>query len=222
MAESSPAHARRKPETLCKQARRAQSGNPLGPPRRDKVEDDALEKTIQKHLDEHLWLLAPSWERATATEYMERRVAAEFSGVDAEMPDEVRNGRVDIKYRTSSGKHVIVELKRSSVTTETADLLGQVDRYRWALRKLLEEAGDSNPSIETGCVVGKPLRDWSGPDGRRESANALHAKHIRVMTYSGLIGNAARAYQAYIDESRKARHIIQILDRIDEEVATGS
>ena len=187
-----------------------------------KVEDDALEKTIQEHLFHHLWLLDPSWERATATEYMESRVASEFAGVDAEMPEDMKRGRVDIKYRTTSGKHVIVELKRGSVTTETADLLRQVDRYRHALRVLLQETGEPNPNIDTVCVVGKPLRDWTAPNGRRESDDTLRPKGIRVLTYGELIQNAERAYQSFLDESRKARHIIQILDRIDEEVAEAS
>ena len=187
-----------------------------------KVEDDALEKTIQEHLFEHLWLLDPSWERATATEYMESRVASEFADVDAEMPEDMRRGRVDIKYRTASGKHVIVELKRGSVTTETADLLRQVDRYRQALRVLLQEIGEPNPNIDTVCVVGRPLRDWAVANGRRESEDTLRPKGIRVLTYGELIENAQRAYQSYLDESRKARHIIQILDRIDEEIAAAS
>ena len=187
----------------------------------DKVDDDALEKTIQKHLFEHLWLLDASWERATGTPYMEKRVVSEFDSINAKLPEEVRSGRVDIKYRTSSGKHVIIELKRSSVTTNTATLLGQVDRYREALRRVLSEAGQQNPNIDTVCVVGKPLRDWKNPRGRQESEDTLRPKGIRVLTYTELIRNAEKAYQSYVDESRKVSHIVQILDRIDEEIAAS-
>ena len=187
----------------------------------DKVDDDVLEKTIQKHLFEHLWLLDPSWERATGTAHMEKRVVSEFEAIDAKLPADVSKGRVDIKYRMSSGKHVIIELKRSSVKTDTATLLGQVDRYREALRRVLNEAGQQNPDIETVCVVGKPLRDWSDSGRRRESDDTLRPKGIRVLTYTELIRNAEKAYQSYIDESRKVSHIVQILDRIDQEIAAS-
>ena len=187
----------------------------------DKVDDDALEKTIQQHLFEHLWLLDPSWERATGTPYMEKSVIAEFDGINAKLPAEERRGRVDIKYRTSSGKHVIIELKRSSVTTSTATLLGQVDRYRDALRRVLDKAGEKHPNIETVCVVGKPLRDWKTPRRRQESEDTLRPKGIRVLTYNELIKNAEKAYQSYIDESRSISHLVQILDRIDEEIAAS-
>ena len=187
----------------------------------DKVDDDALEKTIQQHLFEHLWLLDPSWERATGTARMEKRVVSEFAAIDAKLPEDVRRGRVDIKYRTSSGKHVIIELKRSSVTTDTATLLGQVDRYRDALRQVLSEAGQQNPNIESVCVVGKPLRDWKDSGQRRESEDTLRPKGIRVLTYNELIRNAEKAYQSYVDESRKVSHLVQILDRIDDEIAAS-
>ena len=184
----------------------------------DKVDDDALEKTIQKHLFEHLWLLDPSWERATGTPYMEKSVISEFNRIDAKLPEDERRGRVDIKYRTSSGKHVIIELKRSSVTTDTSKLLGQVERYRQALLGVLKQTGESNPNIETVCVVGRPLQDWGNPAGQQESAATLRPKGIRVLTYKELIQNAEKAYQSYIDQSREVSHLVQILDRIDEEV----
>ena len=187
----------------------------------DKVDDDALEKTIQEHLFEHLWLLDPSWERATGTPYMEKSVISEFNRIDAKLPEEERRGRVDIKYRTSSGKHVIIELKRSSVTTDTSTLLGQVDSYRQALRRVLNETGEQTPNIETVCVVGKPLRDWGNPGGQQESADTLRPKGIRVLTYKELIQNAEKAYQSYIHQSRRVSHLVQILDRIDEEVGAS-
>lgn len=183
----------------------------------DKVDDDALERTIQEHLFEHLWLLDPSWERATGTQHMEKSVTSEFKKIDAILP-KAKEGRIDIKYQTSSGKHVIIELKRSNVVTSTVKLLDQVDRYRTALKEVLAHSGEDNPNIETICVVGKSLQDWQNPGARRESEDMLRVKGIRILTYSELIKNAEKAYQSYVDESRKVSRIIQILDRIDEEV----
>jgi len=78
------------------------------------VNDDALEKAIQQHLFKHLWLLDPSWERATGTEYMEQQVDTEFKKLNAKLTKEEKEGRVDIKYATRVGpSHLIIELKRA-------------------------------------------------------------------------------------------------------------
>lgn len=79
------------------------------------VDDNAKEKVLQEHIFTHLWLLDPSWERATNDTFMEGRVESIFgtaSGV--QLTDAERAGRLDIKYKQVAGKHVIVELKRSN------------------------------------------------------------------------------------------------------------
>jgi hypothetical protein len=82
-----------------------------------KVEAKAREKVLQKHLYQNLWLLDPAWERATDTEYMEKRVAHEFGKVTAKMSKEEKKGRYDIKYKKNSGKHIIIELKKAERDT---------------------------------------------------------------------------------------------------------
>ena len=42
------------------------------------VDDNALEKVIQEHIYTHLWLLDPSWDRATETPSMEKTVREDF------------------------------------------------------------------------------------------------------------------------------------------------
>ncbi len=180
------------------------------------VDENARERVIQEHVFDHLWLLDPSWERATATEYMEQRVSTAFQDVDAGLSEEEKSGRVDIRYRTTAGKHVIVELKRAGVGTNTSQLMGQVDRYRNALWKLLEGSGERHPNIDTVCVVGKTLRDWETPKRRDESERALETKNIRVLTYQELIENAYRAYNDFLERSKEAGRIIALLGRIEE------
>ena len=182
------------------------------------VDDDDLEKVIQQHLFNHLWLLDASWERATATESMERAVATAFAKVDAGLSDEEKRGRIDIRYRTTAGKHVIVELKRAGVTTDTYSLLAQVDKYRAALLKLLLDIGEAHAHIDTVCVVGKPLRDWANPNGREESEEAMKSKAVRVVTYKALIEQAERAYQEFLDKSQEAGRIVGIWERIADEI----
>ena len=176
------------------------------------VDENARERVIQEHIFDHLWLLDPSWERATATESMEQRVATAFKDVDASLTDEQRKGRVDIRYQTTAGKHVIVELKRARLKTNAVGLLGQVERYRTALRNLLVESGEKNPHIDTVCVVGTTPRDWSA-----EWERSLDVKNIRVVTYQELIENAHKAYKDFLNKSREAGRIIQLLDRIEVE-----
>ena len=182
------------------------------------VDDNHLEKVIQQHLFNHLWLLDASWERATATESMEQAVANAFAKVDAGLSEEEKRGRIDIRYRTTAGKHVIVELKRAGVTTDTYSLLAQVDKYRTALLKLLVEIGDVHPHIDTVCVVGKPLRDWANPNGREESEEVMKSKAVRVVTYKALIEQAERAYQEFLDKSQEAGRIVGIWERIADEI----
>lgn len=183
---------------------------------RKQVEANVLEKVIQRHLFNHLWLLDPSWERATGTEYMERRVASEFTKIDKEFRGRDL-GRVDIKYSTAAGTHVIVELKRAKVRTTSWGLLEQVEKYRLALRRLLVNSGEHHPRIEVVCVVGEDLTDWDAPDGREESAKMLAPKNIRVVTYLELIHNAERAYQAFLEENQRAGRLVRLLTAIDAE-----
>ena len=81
------------------------------------VTENALEKIIQEHIYNHLWLLDPSWDRATETPIMERSVTRAFRKISNQLTKEEKRGRLDIRYKKTSGKHVIIELKRASVTT---------------------------------------------------------------------------------------------------------
>ena len=93
------------------------------------VTEDALEKIIQQHIYEHLWLLDPSWDRATGTPHLEQSVTAAFKKISDKLSNEERKGRIDIRYKKTPGKHVIIELKRGSVGTSSYSLMEQVDKY---------------------------------------------------------------------------------------------
>jgi len=181
----------------------------------NKVESNVLEKVIQKHLFDHLWLLDPSWERATSTEYMEGRVYKEFGKIDAKLTKKERDARIDLKYRTTSGKHVIVELKRSSVSLDTNDLMPQIKKYRTALKKILRELGRDNEPVEMVCVIGKELKDWKEIDGEKESIEQFKAVDARVVRYEILLENAYKAYQEYLDKGKKAGRIFELINSIE-------
>lgn len=45
---------------------------------------------------------------------MEQNVQKEFAQLDAGLTNDEKKGRFDIKYKMTSGKHVIIELKRAN------------------------------------------------------------------------------------------------------------
>ena len=186
-------------------------------------DEDSLEKILQEHLFNSLWILDPSWDRGTSSPYMEQRVETEFGSIDANLTDEERNGRLDIKYKTPAGKHVIIELKRASVKTSSYKLQPQVDKYRSGLRKILKSIeGDKTPIIEAICVVGKELSDRSTPEEYEETTKSMAAKNTRVVTYQQLIENAYRAYKAYTEENIKTGELLNLIKKIEEDLTEES
>ena len=179
------------------------------------VTEDALEKIIQKHIYNHLWILDPSWDRATETPIMEKSVTKAFRKISNQLTREEKRGRLDIRYKKTSGKHVIIELKRSSVTASDTDIMAQVDKYIQALRKQLQEADENGP-IEAICLVGKGLRQWSDPERRQESERALAAKNIKVITYKQLMNDAQASYKSYLEKEEDKGRIKKLLDAIEE------
>lgn len=177
------------------------------------VGQDELERVLQEYLFDHLWLLDPSWERATIAE-MEQKIGKRFAEIIEKIPEEERNSRFDIKYQRTSGLHVIVELKRASVRTSSFELLAQIEKYRNALRNYLASVGKEMEPVAVVCVVGKPLVDWENPNGRVESANVLAAKETRVVQYDQLLFDAKNAYNEYLVEGKKIGRIQAILDSL--------
>ncbi len=179
------------------------------------ITEDALEKIIQDHIYNHLWLLDPSWDMATDTPpTLEQSITTAFDKVSDKLSVEEKRGRPDIRYKKTSGKHVIIELKKGSVSTSTPSLMEQVSKYISALRKQLREA-DEDGSIEAVCLVGKELRDWEDAESRQEWEKALEAKHIRVITYQKLIRDAEASYQKYLEKSKDKGRIKKLLDEIE-------
>ena len=180
----------------------------------DDIDEDVLEKIIQKHIYNHLWLLDPSWDRATETPTLEQSVTTTFEKISDKLSEEEKKGRLDIRYKKTSGKHVIVELKRGSVPVSSDSLSGQVYKYIRALRKQLREANEDG-SVEAICLVGKELSDGEDSESRQEIERSLAAKNIRVITYKQLIRDAEASYQHYLEKSKDIGRIRRLLDEIE-------
>ena len=180
----------------------------------DDIDEDVLEKIIQEHIYNHLWLLDPSWDRATETPTLEQSVTTTFEKISDRLSEEEKKGRLDIRYKKTSGKHVIVELKRGSVPVSSDSLSGQVYKYIRALRKQLREANEDG-SVEAICLVGKELSDGEDSESRQEIERSLAAKNIRVITYKQLIRDAEASYQHYLEKTKDIGRIRRLLDEIE-------
>ncbi len=180
------------------------------------VEENVLEKVIQKYIYERLWLLDPSWERTASTPLLEQQVKTAFSASDAELTEEEKEGRFDIKYVTTSQIHVIIELKRADRAMNSFDIGKQVTKYRNALKKCLEADGKGQEPIEVICLIGKPCTDWSDPTIEKDSREGLEKQHIRIILYRELIEDTYRKYKAYLEKSEEAGRIYKLIRNIEE------
>ena len=178
------------------------------------VDDDAKERAMQEHLFQHLWLLDPSWERATATARMEQSVSVALDGVTTSLIKEQLRSRLDIRYQTTGNKHVVIELKRAGRILDTAELVAQIQKYYGAVREALDALGKKDEPLEFISVIGRPLRDWSHRNGREISARTLAGQDARVVTYDALIVNAQQAYEDYLDRQKKAGRIYELITSI--------
>ena len=183
-----------------------------------RVDEDAKERVIQEHLFKHLWLLDPSWERATRTTQMETQINRALKLEVESLTSEEKRARIDIYYATTANKHVIIELKKPDRRVSTLELLSQIDKYRSATVKALQSMGLQNEQPEIVCVVGRDLSDWgNAPDGRRVSQDMLKAQNARVVLYSQLISNAQQAYEDYLARQADAGRIYKLITSISNE-----
>ncbi len=177
------------------------------------VDEKAKEKVLQKYLFDHLWLLDPAWERATASELMESRLTEE--GVLMEdLTKKEKLGRVDIAYRTNAGKHIIVELKKADRKMKLIELQEQGQDYVDKLSKIQLAQGDHSPNIEVVFVLGKPLNEEENNPDRVKASMTAVSPGSRIKHYDSLILNAQNAYSEYLEKSKKLDRLEKIVDQI--------
>ena len=176
----------------------------------NKVDENALERAIQKYLFDHLWLLDPSWERAEGTAVMEARVKSMFDEVTADLTEEERRGRLDIKYRKAAGEHVIIELKRPERVVSKTEMLDQAEKYLSGMLRLLELQGTPHEPVEIVFVLGAQPREWNNPDGKNRTREALRTARARIVFYDELLANAEKSYRYYLDQ----RGVLDTLGRV--------
>ena len=184
----------------------------------NKLKANDKETVIRDYIFEHLWLLDPSWERAKGSEHAETLVANFLDSNTESLSKDERKGRIDIAYRTSVGKHVIIEMKRSSVATPLDDLVKQIRKYRDGARKILQKTDHANWPIEIVCLIGKPPPEWDDSEGtgKKGVIDALKNVDARIVFYDQLLTNAQQSYGDYLEAHKKVDKMWEVFGAIDD------
>ncbi len=184
------------------------------------IDDDKKEKVIQKHIFKALWLLDPSWERAAFNSRKEQTINKEFKLKEGRLSEKQKRARVDIRYQTVTGKHVLIELKRYSVSTKLTELLEQVSLYKNTLQEcLVEKFGEQyrNVPVEVICITGERPTSHYQLD---EEEKLKLAAGVRCLTYDELIENALLSYNDYLQAEKRISDLVDIIESIDQDFNT--
>lgn len=178
------------------------------------VDENALEKVVQHHLANNLWLLDPSWDRSTEVPKVEKSFRTLFEGVSKELSCEELDARLDIKYKKASSKHVIIELKRSERIVKQEDAIKQIAKYFNATEKLLRESGDNTP-FEIIFLVGKPISNLDiTSNAYRAFVESIKPYHARIMYYKELLRNAEILYRDFLNAHEDAASLTKLIEEI--------
>ena len=188
----------------------------------EKLQVNEKEAVIRDHIYKHLWLLDPSWERAKGSEAVEQRITTFLKKTSDSLSDAEAQARIDIGYRTAQGRHVIIELKRASVSVSIDELMPQIRKYRDGARELIAKSDYPDWPLDIICLVGKPPREWQRDQGKADVANILSAVDARLMFYDRLLDHSQRAYADYLEQHKKIDRLWQIFEGIDNFAATPS
>ncbi|MEW8073623.1 MAG: ATP-binding protein [Candidatus Thiodiazotropha sp.] len=177
------------------------------------VDENEKEHVLQLYLFDHLWLLDPAWERAAGSEFMETRLKAEGVIID-DLTKKEKLGRVDIKYRTHAGKHIIVELKRAKRKLTLDEVLRQGKLYVNKLKKILLAQGENSPNIEVIFVIGKPLDEENNDPNSVSYVMAAISPGSCIVHYDSLIQGALNGYSEYIEKNKIAGRYANIVEQL--------
>lgn len=184
----------------------------------EKLKADEKELVLRDYIFQHLWLLDPGWERVKGTEHAETIVNNFLDNNTTNLSAKQKAARIDIGYRTTSGKHVIIELKRASVSVPVDDLTKQVRKYRDGAKKLLAKTKHKDWPLEIICLLGKPPPEWNDAEGtgKKGVEDALKAVDARILFYDSMLDHAQQAYADYLEEHVKTDKLYHVFAAIDD------
>ena len=180
------------------------------------VDDNALEKVIQEHLFEHLWIFDPTYNPTSANARLEQTVGKEFEKIDAKLSKEEIKGRIDIRYKAANDRHIIIELKRPGKTVSMEEIIEQLGKYEDALRKCLDTTGAGDPdSIWKYCILGDWPKGWDQAHKRRNQERALRELNITVTPYNLLLAKARDVYKEFLDNQRENTPLVKLFEELN-------
>lgn len=178
----------------------------------DNAQNDSVkERVVQEHIYKNLWLVDSRWEykqyetstEKTLTKYLHNAV-----------PDTDEGARFDIGYRNTSGRFIVMELKKPGLTVNADKLINQGEKYYLALKEYFSQhpnespTGEPDPYIDVIFVVDK------SPNFHKLQDNRLKEINGRVLTYQGIVRQAYSAYEDYLQASQSISKIDEILKDI--------
>ncbi|HDR1140491.1 TPA: DUF4263 domain-containing protein, partial [Pasteurella multocida] len=181
--------------------------------------DNEKEKVIQKYLYQHLWLLDPSWERTTSETVIEKTLTQELKAIEPEST----GARIDIAYKTVSGKYIIIEMKRPDVRTPLNELIDQGRKYLKATNKWYSDNPNQMidgriPTIEVYFIIGtkgkEKLNDENQYLGPNYMEDQLKSIRSRIFTYGDLITQSRQAYSDYLNSQKEIERIRELIENI--------
>jgi hypothetical protein len=182
----------------------------------EKLQRNDKEAVLRDYIFDHLWLLDTSWERARGSEHVETTVEKFLKDNTKSLPQAEKRNRIDIGYRTASGRHVIIELKRASVAVPLDTLTKQIRKYRDGVRRILDKSGEYKSwPLEIICLLGKPPPEWETPTGPAGVQKSLGAVDARIVFYDELLNNAQNAYADYLEAHVKIDKLWSVFQAID-------
>lgn len=127
-------------------------------------------------------------------------------------------GRLDIGYRTTAGKHVIIELKRPERVVNIGDVVtSQLSRYYLALRNQLNRLDDyRSDGVEVVLVLGKEPQEWKDAEAKAVAMRMLTSCNARVVFYDDLLHRAQRAYREYRERAKDLDQLEPVLQEIED------
>lgn len=179
---------------------------------KEKVQNNERERVLQEHIFDNLWLLDPSWERGTENAQMEEVIQLESK----KESNEIKQGRMDIHYRRTANKHLIIELKRANTRSTMTQIKEQLGKYKKALKAKLRKLNKEQDEIECIFICENIPSDWEDDvETKKEEQEMLKIAQIRVLTYSNLIEQSYDAYKEYINKEQENGKILTLLKEID-------
>jgi hypothetical protein len=175
-----------------------------------------LETVVRDYLAEHLWLLDPSWDRATEPVETEKTVKRYLDGVASGLSTKEQASRFDVVYRRGPRRHVVVELKRYKRKVSLGELVDQIGKYSNALRSALTKVHEPYDAHEIVCLVGPDQEFMRTDETRRQADGALASYNGRVMTYDEMLHRALHSYSDFLKSEEKKNTLVRLLQKLSE------